>query len=123
MELFRSHVLICGGTGCTSSGSVDLLHRFQELVKENHLEKEIKLDGFCVCTYGVEISKCMRGEDNVLHKEYRKVFDVFCTRKEAEEILEKLARNTVTPISLLDVLENLIGIGDLVNEETSFMAV
>lgn len=87
------------------------------------LEKEIKLDGFCVCTYGVEISKCMRGEDNVLHKEYRKVFDVFCTRKEAEEILEKLARNTVTPISLLDVLENLIGIGDLVNEETSFMAV
>ena len=43
MELFRSHVLICGGTGCTSSGSVDLLHRFQELVKENHLEKEIKL--------------------------------------------------------------------------------
>ena len=43
MELFRSHVLICGGTGCTSSGSVDLLHRFQELVKENHLENEIKL--------------------------------------------------------------------------------
>ena len=43
MELFRSHVLICGGTGCTSSGSTELLHRFQELVKENHLENEIKL--------------------------------------------------------------------------------
>ena len=25
MELFRSHILICGGTGCTSSGSAQLL--------------------------------------------------------------------------------------------------
>ena len=58
MELFRSHVLICGGTGCTSSGSVDLLHRFQELVKENHLEKEIKLvhtGCFGLCAAGTVI--------------------------------------------------------------------
>ncbi|MBQ4516622.1 MAG: hypothetical protein II978_07520 [Clostridia bacterium] len=87
------------------------------------LEKEIQLDGICVNTYGVEICKCRKDADEVVHKEYRKVFDVFCTKKEAEEILEKLARNTVTPISLLDVLENLIGTGDLINEETSFVAV
>ena len=43
MELFRSHVLICGGTGCTSSGSTELLKRFEELLAENGLEKEVKL--------------------------------------------------------------------------------
>ena len=56
MELFRSHVLICGGTGCTSSGSVDLLHRFQELVKEKHYEDKVELAGaFCMknCVNGV----------------------------------------------------------------------
>ena len=43
MELFRSHVLICGGTGCTSSGSAQLLKRFEELVEQNGLQKEVKL--------------------------------------------------------------------------------
>ena len=43
MELFRSHVLICGGTGCTSSGSAQLLKRFEELVEKNGLQKEVKL--------------------------------------------------------------------------------
>ena len=87
------------------------------------LEKEILLDGFSVNTYGVEITKRSRGEGNTLCKEYRKVFDIFCTQSEAEAVLEKLVRNTVTPVSLLDVLENMIGTGDLVNEETSFLAV
>lgn len=87
------------------------------------LEKEIKLDGICVHTYGVEICKVCVDDDKVAHKEYRKVYDVFCTQGEAIEVIEKLARNTVTPISLLDVLENLIGTGDLINEEASFEAV
>ncbi len=43
MELFRSHVLICGGTGCTSSGSTELLKRFEELLAVHGLEKEVKL--------------------------------------------------------------------------------
>ena len=43
MELFRSHILICGGTGCTSSGSTKLLKRFEELLEEKGLTKEIKL--------------------------------------------------------------------------------
>ncbi len=87
------------------------------------LEKEIMIDGMCINTYGVEISKLFKAEDGVVYKEYRKIFDIFCTEREAEKVLEKLARNTVTPISLLDVLENLIGTGDLINEETSFVAV
>ncbi len=43
MELFRSQILICGGTGCTSSGSAKLVERFEELLEQNGLTKEIKL--------------------------------------------------------------------------------
>ena len=43
MELFRSQILICGGTGCTSSGSARLVERFEELLEQNGLTKEIKL--------------------------------------------------------------------------------
>ncbi len=43
MDLYRSHVLICGGTGCTSSGSALIYDRFNKLIAENKLEHEIKL--------------------------------------------------------------------------------
>ena len=33
MDLFRSQVLICGGTGCTSSGSPELIRLFEEKIK------------------------------------------------------------------------------------------
>lgn len=43
MELYRSHVLVCGGTGCTSSGSNDIIKRFDEQLVKNSLEKEVKV--------------------------------------------------------------------------------
>ena len=43
MELYRSHVLVCGGTGCSSSGSAKLLERFEEQLKEKGLDKEVKV--------------------------------------------------------------------------------
>ena len=43
MELYRSHVLVCGGTGCTSSGSAKLIERFEEQLKEKGLDKEVKV--------------------------------------------------------------------------------
>src|SRR5690554_7895000 len=43
MEFFRSHVLICGGTGCHSSGSADVMETFKSELAENKLEKEIKV--------------------------------------------------------------------------------
>ena len=43
MDLFRSTILVCGGTGCTSSGSMKLLARFEELLSEKGLDKEVKL--------------------------------------------------------------------------------
>ncbi|MDR1262025.1 MAG: NADH-quinone oxidoreductase subunit NuoF [Oscillospiraceae bacterium] len=43
MDLYRAHVLVCGGTGCTSSGSASLIERFDTLLEANGLAKEIKI--------------------------------------------------------------------------------
>ena len=43
MELIRNHVLVCGGTGCTSSGSTKVIEQFETLIKENNLDKEVKV--------------------------------------------------------------------------------
>lgn len=43
MDFARGHVLICGGTGCTSSGSENIIKEMEEQLKKNGLEKEIKV--------------------------------------------------------------------------------
>ena len=43
MNLVRSHVLICGGTGCTSSGSHKLMEHFEKALKDKGLEEEVKV--------------------------------------------------------------------------------
>ena len=41
--MIRSQVLICGGTGCTSSGSVTLIEEFEKHIAENGLAEEVKI--------------------------------------------------------------------------------
>ena len=41
--MYRSHVLVCGGTGCTSSGSETLISLLQEELKKNDLENEVAI--------------------------------------------------------------------------------
>ena len=41
--MIRSHVLICGGTGCTSSGSVALKEALEKELANKGLEDEIKI--------------------------------------------------------------------------------
>lgn len=43
MELARAHVLICGGTGCTSSGSLNIEAKFNEELKKHNLHGEVKM--------------------------------------------------------------------------------
>ena len=43
MEFARGHVLVCGGTGCTSSGSEQIIKEMEAQLKANGLEKEIKV--------------------------------------------------------------------------------
>ena len=33
--MYRSHVLVCGGTGCTSSGSNQIIETMQEEIKKD----------------------------------------------------------------------------------------
>ncbi len=43
MDFARAHVLVCGGTGCTSSGGVKIIEEFEKRLAENNLEKEVKV--------------------------------------------------------------------------------
>lgn len=43
MDFYRAHVLVCGGTGCTSSGSGELIERFEKDLAEKGLDKEVKI--------------------------------------------------------------------------------
>ncbi len=53
--MIRSHVLICGGTGCTSSGSAGIRERLETELKAKGLEDEIKIvhtGCFGLCAHG-----------------------------------------------------------------------
>ena len=41
--MYRSHVLVCGGTGCTSSNSPKIIENFEKEIKEKGLEEEVKV--------------------------------------------------------------------------------
>lgn len=41
--MIRTHIMICGGTGCTSSGSKKIQEKFIESLKANGLEDEVQL--------------------------------------------------------------------------------
>ncbi len=43
MQLYRSHVLVCGGTGCHSSGSDDVIKVFNEELERHKLQDEVKV--------------------------------------------------------------------------------
>lgn len=53
--MYRSQVLICGGTGCTSSGSVKIAKRLQEEIDNNGLTDEVmvvRTGCFGLCALG-----------------------------------------------------------------------
>ena len=52
MKVFRSHMLICGGTGCHASGSIDVRKALVAEIAKRGLAEEIKVvetgcNGFC----------------------------------------------------------------------------
>ncbi|WP_278278335.1 NADH-quinone oxidoreductase subunit NuoF [Acetitomaculum ruminis] len=40
---YRLHVLVCAGTGCTSSGSLKIIDKLNEELKANNIENEVKV--------------------------------------------------------------------------------
>ncbi|HBL36423.1 MAG TPA: NADH-quinone oxidoreductase subunit NuoF [Firmicutes bacterium] len=81
MKLYRTHVLICGGAGCLSSGCKDVLQRFLTEIKAHNLEEEIKVvETGCIGT-------CDLGPVMVVYPEgifYNKV-----TPEDVPEIIEE----------------------------------
>src|SRR5690554_1851088 len=43
MQYYRSHVLICGGTGCTSGKSVEIKEELEKELKQLGIDNEIKV--------------------------------------------------------------------------------
>ena len=41
--MYRSHILICGGTGCTASGSAAVITALENELKARNLENEVKI--------------------------------------------------------------------------------
>ena len=55
MKFYRSHILVCGGTGCSSSGAGALIDRFNEQLKLHALDQEVgvvKTGCFGLCEAG-----------------------------------------------------------------------
>ncbi|ABN51579.1 MAG TPA: NADH-quinone oxidoreductase subunit NuoF [Hungateiclostridium thermocellum] len=43
MQLYRAHVLVCGGTGCTSSNSNKIITELEEQIARNGIQNEVKV--------------------------------------------------------------------------------
>ena len=43
MDLIRAHVMVCGGTGCTSSNSAGVIAEFERLLAEKGMDNEVKV--------------------------------------------------------------------------------
>ena len=43
MEYIRAHILVCTGTGCTSSRSPEIIEEFERLLAANGLDREVKV--------------------------------------------------------------------------------
>ena len=55
MDFVRSHVLVCAGTGCTSSNSEAIIAELEKEIKAMGLEKEakvVKTGCFGLCALG-----------------------------------------------------------------------
>jgi (2Fe-2S) ferredoxin len=77
----KRHLLFCGGTGCLSSNSNEILETLQALIKENHLEDKVdanKVGCFGFCSQGPFVK--VLPEDTL----YRMV-----KVEDAKEIIEK----------------------------------
>ena len=75
--MVRAHVLICGGTGCTSSGSNKIIDAFNANIKASGLEEEIKVvqtGCFGLCALGPVV---------IVHPD-----GTFYSRVEADDVAE-----------------------------------
>ncbi len=80
--MYRAHVLVCGGTGCTASGSGAVMEALDEQLKENHLDSEI-----CVVPTGCH-GLCAEGPIMIVYPD-----GVFYTKVQAEDVPEIVSKH------------------------------
>ena len=80
----EKHILVCHGTGCTSSKSPEILKRFREILKEKNIEnvRVIQTGCFGLCAKGPIV--IIRPEDT---------FYAMVKPEDCEEIIEKHIQN------------------------------
>ena len=76
----EKHILVCGGTGCTSSHSKNIIENLENEIKENHLDnvRVIRTGCFGLCARGPIV--VVRPEDT---------FYAMTKPEDAKEIIEK----------------------------------
>ena len=64
MNIYRSQVLVCGGTGCTSSGSALLIDEFEKQLKEALKTEDYEMAAVC----RDKIRALKAGKDGQVHE-------------------------------------------------------
>ena len=77
----RTHIMVCGGTGCVSAGSLEIIEKFKSKLKKEGYEKEIKVVktgcfGFC-------------GQGPIINIHPEDVFYVKVSPDDVDEIVEE----------------------------------
>ena len=102
--MYRSHILCCGGTGCTSSGSRDIITAFETEIKAAGLENEVKV--VMTGCFGL----CALGPIVIVYPE-----GTFYSRITAEDVKEIVAEHIVKgrPVERLIYDETITEEGDV----------
>ena len=79
--MYRSNVLVCGGTGCSSSNSQEIMRRLEEEIKKKGLDKEVNV--VCTGCFGL----CSLGPVVILYSEGS--FYIKVTLADIPEIVEE----------------------------------
>ena len=97
----EKHILVCRGTGCTSSKSPEIIETFRRIIEEKNIEnvKVIQTGCFGLCAKGPIV--IIRPED---------VFYAHCKPEDCEEIINThiLGGNLVERLLCKDIDENVV---------------
>ncbi len=107
----KKHILVCGGTGCTSGNSVKIAEEIKAALGEHGLEKEVKL--IMTGCFGL----CAKGPIVVVYPDGS--FYTHVKPEDAREIVESHIKGGVPVERLLHSEKDASGVAKAINE-TSF---
>jgi len=86
-----------------------LIEKVKVTSYENDERNDFELEYYIISTtdniYGIEIQK----KTNTLKNEVRCIKDILCSKEESIQLLKKLAKNKVTPVTFEYIIEDNFG--------------